>query len=206
VGDEPMTSAPLLGEPIAVELMNTIWAERGVLYDSLADVADVDSWLSAVRDRLAVPGEAVAAGVTTKRVATRLRSLRDALRALAAIATDDDRPAAIAHTAVDRDAAIADLNHACSRALSWPELSWAGGKVPQSSWHSARPGSEVAISLIAEQAVQLFAGPQFGELRACHGPGCVLYFVRDQSRREWCSASCGNRARVARHYQRHHGN
>nr|WP_279582460.1 CGNR zinc finger domain-containing protein [Fodinicola feengrottensis] len=23
-------------------------------------------------------------------------------------------------------------------------------------------------------------------------------------RREWCSASCGNRARVARHYDRHH--
>ena len=29
---------------------------------------------------------------------------------------------------------------------------------------------------------------------------CVQYFVKDHPRREWCSAACGNRARVARHY------
>ncbi|WP_317183827.1 CGNR zinc finger domain-containing protein [Intrasporangium sp.] len=39
-------------------------------------------------------------------------------------------------------------------------------------------------------------------MRACYGPGCVLYFVREHTRREWCSAGCGNRARVARHYHR----
>jgi predicted RNA-binding Zn ribbon-like protein len=30
-----------------------------------------------------------------------------------------------------------------------------------------------------------------------------LYFVKRHPRREWCSAGCGNRARVARHYHRH---
>ena len=40
--------------------------------------------------------------------------------------------------------------------------------------------------------------------RATHAPGCVLYFVQDHPRREWCSTACGNRARVARHYDRHH--
>jgi predicted RNA-binding Zn ribbon-like protein len=39
------------------------------------------------------------------------------------------------------------------------------------------------------------------ELRACQGPGCVLFFIRDR-RREWCSHGCGNRARAARHYAR----
>jgi predicted RNA-binding Zn ribbon-like protein len=28
-------------------------------------------------------------------------------------------------------------------------------------------------------------------------------FVRRGGQREWCSAECGNRARVLRHYQRH---
>ncbi|MEV8411642.1 CGNR zinc finger domain-containing protein, partial [Streptomyces niveus] len=28
------------------------------------------------------------------------------------------------------------------------------------------------------------------------------FFVRSHPRREWCSADCGNRARVARHYRR----
>jgi predicted RNA-binding Zn ribbon-like protein len=60
------------------------------------------------------------------------------------------------------------------------------------------------LSRIAEQGVELFTGPRRASLRACHAPGCVLYFVRDHPRREWCSAGCGNRARVARHYQRHH--
>src|SRR2546429_545268 len=39
--------------------------------------------------------------------------------------------------------------------------------------------------------------------RATLALGCVLYFVKDHPRREWCSAACGNRARAARHYSRH---
>ncbi|MGW3040938.1 CGNR zinc finger domain-containing protein [Kitasatospora sp. NPDC001159] len=42
-------------------------------------------------------------------------------------------------------------------------------------------------------------------LRACHGPGCVQFFVKDHPRREWCGPGCGNRARAARHYHRQRG-
>nr|WP_083986585.1 CGNR zinc finger domain-containing protein [Frankia sp. EI5c] len=38
--------------------------------------------------------------------------------------------------------------------------------------------------------------------RSCAAPGCPLFFVKHHPRREWCSAACGNRARVARHYAR----
>ncbi|WP_225993278.1 CGNR zinc finger domain-containing protein [Actinomadura rudentiformis] len=41
------------------------------------------------------------------------------------------------------------------------------------------------------------------QLRACLAPGCVLYFLKNHPRREWCTAACGNRARGARHYRRH---
>jgi predicted RNA-binding Zn ribbon-like protein len=37
---------------------------------------------------------------------------------------------------------------------------------------------------------------------ACHAPGCVLYFLKTHPRREWCSVTCGNRVRAARHYER----
>jgi predicted RNA-binding Zn ribbon-like protein len=50
----------------------------------------------------------------------------------------------------------------------------------------------------------LMAGENPVGLRACYAPGCVLYFVNSHPRREWCSTACGNRARAARHYQRHH--
>ncbi|MDP9487892.1 MAG: CGNR zinc finger domain-containing protein, partial [Actinomycetota bacterium] len=33
-------------------------------------------------------------------------------------------------------------------------------------------------------------------------PGCLRLFVATNLRRRWCSESCGNRARVARHYER----
>ena len=44
--------------------------------------------------------------------------------------------------------------------------------------------------------------PDFSPPRV-HAPGCVLYFIKDHPRREWCSTACGNRARAARHYARH---
>ncbi|MFI1485060.1 CGNR zinc finger domain-containing protein [Streptomyces sp. NPDC020747] len=47
------------------------------------------------------------------------------------------------------------------------------------------------------------ASPDRQRLRACHAPRCVRYFLKDHPRQEWCKPSCGNRARVARHHERH---
>lgn len=117
----------------------------------------------------------------------------------------------------DLEAAVGVLNRACARAPSWSELRWppdddgtdaaaAGGGEPVRVTRSAHDPALAAVAAIAEEAVALFAGPDRLLLRACRAPGCVLYFVRNHPRREWCSDGCGNRARVARHYQRHHGN
>jgi hypothetical protein len=63
-----------------------------------------------------------------------------------------------------------------------------------------------ALATVATESIDLLAGPDAPQLRACYAPGCVLYFVKDHPRREWCSNACGNRSRVARHYakQTHH--
>jgi predicted RNA-binding Zn ribbon-like protein len=65
------------------------------------------------------------------------------------------------------------------------------------------PASGVTTGLadVAQQAVALLADDG-DKLRACHAPGCVLYFVKSHPRREWCSVACGNRARAARHYDK----
>jgi predicted RNA-binding Zn ribbon-like protein len=60
------------------------------------------------------------------------------------------------------------------------------------------------LSVIAGLGIDLVAGDET-PLRACYAPGCVLYFVQDHPRREWCSTACGNRVRAARHYRRHRG-
>jgi predicted RNA-binding Zn ribbon-like protein len=58
------------------------------------------------------------------------------------------------------------------------------------------------IAQVAAGIVELLSGSGADSLRACHAPGCVLYFVKTHPRREWCSVSCGNRARAARHYEK----
>ena len=52
VTSKSLTTAPLLGEPLAVEFMNTIWADRSGVHDALASDAEVLAWLRAVHPRL----------------------------------------------------------------------------------------------------------------------------------------------------------
>src|SRR5256885_16448555 len=55
------------------------------------------------------------------------------------------------------------------------------------------------LGTVAQQAVELFGGPNFTRIRQCEGDGCALLFI-DLSRsgaRRWCSMeSCGNRAKA----------
>jgi len=199
----PMTTAPLLGEPLPVELMNTVWADTDGVHDALAEVAGARAWLDAVAERLpllqGVPAKDVKA-IASNSVGE-LRALRDSIRRLAAEVTGDQRSAAESAVA-ERAEALAILNRACASGPLWSELRWTPGTEPRRSIKSTQPSVGV-VAAIAEQAVELFSGPH-RELRACQAPGCVLYFLREHPRRQWCSAACGNRARVARHYQRHH--
>jgi len=206
------TAAPLLGEPLPVELMNTVWADRDGLHDELRDAAGLAAWLQAVAGRFAAggaghgPGLAVVlpGGRPGRELAGQFRELRDGLRGLAAAVTADPRARAAGTGTPDVTAAVRAVNAACARAPLWSRLTWAAPPgAPARTLRSAGTGPEAALSWIAEEAVLLFTSPDAGRLRACAGPGCVLYFVRAHPRREWCSAVCGNRARVARHYQRH---
>ena len=213
------TAAPLLGEPLPVELMNTVWADRDGLHDELRDAAGLAAWLQAVAGRFAAgaegggPGAAggglglaveLPGGRPGRELAGQFRELRDGLRGLAAAVTADPRARAAGTGTPDVAAAVRAVNAACARAPLWSRLTWASPPgAPARALRSAGTGPEAALSWIAEAAVLMFTGPDAGQLRACPGPGCVLYFIRAHPRREWCSAVCGNRARVARHYQRH---
>ncbi|MFF3563625.1 CGNR zinc finger domain-containing protein [Streptomyces sp. NPDC002574] len=133
-------------------------------------------------------------------VAGALRALRDALRHLAAEATGDPRPPATA-PGLAREEAVSTLN---ALALVRPELVRPAGGQPSRAYRGPGTAADLAVRLIAHQAVELFTGPDRDRLRPCVAPNCLLFFVKNHGRREWCSPACGNRVRVARHYQRHH--
>ncbi|MEJ2863765.1 CGNR zinc finger domain-containing protein [Actinomycetospora flava] len=201
------TAAPLLGEELPVELMNTVWADRDGVHDALGTPALALGWWRAVHDRLPPRPPTVDHWLREPgpdgldAAADDLRRLRDALRRLAADTTGDDRPAGAALP--DREVALAVLDRACAAAPTWSSLRWPDGESPRRVVHGdAAPGA-VLVAGLAEGGAAFFAGEQASLLRACHGPGCVLYFTQQHPRREWCSAGCGNRARVARHYRRH---
>lgn len=198
---EMATTATLLGEPLPVELMNTVSAERGRVTDALGSDAEAAAWLRAVADRIGAE-TGTRLGLLDEGalhpVAEDLRRLRDALRRLAAETTGDPRPAATAPDLARQDAV--DTVNALAHA--WPELSWPADGDPRRVHRGRGPTARLAVELIAHQGVELFTGPDRARLRPCLAPSCLLYFVKDHGRREWCSTLCGNRIRAARHYQR----
>jgi predicted RNA-binding Zn ribbon-like protein len=199
---EEVTSATLLGEPLPVELMNTVNADRDGISDALEDDSGAAAWLCAVAGRIGsetgtAPSQPAEDAV--RPVAAALRQLRDALRCLAAEATGDPRPPATAPE-LTRPEAITTLN---ALAQTWPEFVWPAAGHPSRTYR-AHGTASLAVQLIAHQGVELLAGPGRERLRPCLAPNCLLFFAKDHPRREWCSPECGNRARVARHYHRHH--
>ena len=202
--DPSVSGAPVRGEPIAVELMNTLWADREGLHDALATARGANAWLGEVGDRLphirAIRGS-VRTNLTAAEAA-QLRRLRDAIRIVAANVTADPRvvadPPGPGRMSVDD--AVSAINDAAA-SLSPRLLRRVKGVVIAD--RRANSSVDASIAGFAVDAVPLLAGEhEGGPLRACLAPRCVLYFAQDHSRREWCSPACGNRARVARHYAR----
>ena len=173
--------------------MNTIWADTSGVHDVLDSPAMLRAWTAAAGvctdEDLSDPTDAEFADA---------RLLRDALRRLAALRTEDSR--AVAQSPIDLEPAVAAVNAAVA-GLPRPHLVLHDGRLET---EQLADGSAIRIALasIARGALDILTGPEATRLRACYAHGCVLYFVKAHPRREWCSDGCGNRVRAARHYQR----
>jgi predicted RNA-binding Zn ribbon-like protein len=179
-------------EPLPVRLMSTIWADADGSHDDLRTTADVDAWLDAV-------GVDRAGTHATEGELALTRALRDAVRRLAAYVTRDGRPGAAA-AITDVEAALGQVNSIAAE-VPPPCLALRDGRLELRAHDGSSPVT-TGLAHVAEQAIGLLGGEDAARLRACHAPGCVLYFVKAHPRREWCSVACGNRVRAARHYQR----
>lgn len=191
---------PLTGEPLPLDLVNTVYIKGGVrgrMIDALAEPPDLDVWLAAQRVRFPAPvaDEMLRAAPVDSSLFKDFLGLRRSLRALAGVCTASG-------TAEPADLAV--LNTWARQAASWQELVQEEGLIAVIGRRSEDDPRRAALARIAAEAVALFAGAGTGAelLRACPAPGCVLYFVKSHSRREWCTVGCGNRVRVARHSRR----
>lgn len=172
---------------LAIELANTVHARQGEIRDELQVPADLAAWLDRAGPLFAVPISGGSPHVSRTDLAA-ARDLRDAVRAVAAAASAGQVPD---RTDIER------LNAAVRGAPRWQEL--ASDARAATTRHGAKPVPG-ALAEVAADAVDLLSTDRIG---VCAAPGCVLLFLRDRPNRGWCSNACGNRARVARHHDRH---
>lgn len=176
-----------MGDSLAVCFANTRFVERGEPRDLLDSVGGLRRWLSE---------NALAAEPTGRDIAT-FQALREATRrVLHSVVTEEQ-------LAADD---VAELNGAAASAPTWRELvvspeDAVGVRVAQ---RSAAAPVRAVLARLAGSVIDLVTGEARERVRACGGPGCVMFFEECRSHRAWCSAGCGNRARVARHYERTH--
>jgi len=187
-----MTSSyggPLRHEPLAVELHNTLYASSGERIDGVETPEGLRAWLDGIANRL--PGAAQDTDASRHREFLALRTaVREAL-----------------HAIVERQAvpagALKVINEAAARAPTSPHARKHphAGLQPETRYHTT-DATDIALAVMATDAIALLTGPARKALRACGAPGCVLMFSKGHPRQTWCSVACGNRARQARHYQR----
>jgi predicted RNA-binding Zn ribbon-like protein len=180
---------PMGGEPMAaIDLVDTVMTGVEPPRDLLADPAQLQLWWELQAVRLPPGPRPGAAGLRRLRAA--IRDLLDAHQAGRA----------------PLSSSVEDLNAAAAGAPRSVRL--VGGPHGYRSdvrWHEEFGGNQ-GLSAIAHEAIALLSDPdRLARLRRCANPSCSMLFLAQNKSRTWCSSrTCGNRARVARHYQRTH--
>ncbi|WP_035739238.1 CGNR zinc finger domain-containing protein [Glycomyces arizonensis] len=186
------TRAEILAR-VPLALVNTFHTRRGKTCDDLTAPGQLADWLGSAATELATPlPESALRGVTEDDLRD-ARELRDAVRSIIAAFVDGRVPDGESRRRLNRRAAAAP---------GWPQLHW--DRMPVREHHSDAPPLSAALAEVAGIAVDLFASEARESITACASPECIRYFAKVDPRRKWCSLECGNRARVTRHYRKHH--
>ncbi|MEV6432154.1 CGNR zinc finger domain-containing protein [Nocardia sp. NPDC051463] len=162
---------PHLGEPLALDLLNTRWIENGP-QDLLTDAAGLGVWLDS-------------AGLAHRASADQ-RTLEAVLAARTAIYD------------VVKHRTASGLNDVLEHGRVRRTLTGSGptdvDDVADPAWLAAWLAADNLLRLIAEAP---------DRIRQCAHPDCVLFFYdtsKNGTRRWHSMATCGNRAKAARHY------
>ncbi|MGV9309408.1 CGNR zinc finger domain-containing protein [Nonomuraea sp. NPDC003727] len=184
---------------LALDFVSTIRATRSGLLDALSDPDALTAWARSRAGELDLDPGFTATSEQWRQVV----ELRLAVRALFARAVAPRPPSSADAARLPAfDQALAQVNAAALAVPAAPQLAW-DEDGPALSLVPVGPPAAFLAARLAQAALRFLAGPEVAELRTCPAPRCVLYFVKEHPRQEWCSTACGNRARAARHYRAH---
>lgn len=185
--------APLIGEPLALDLVNTRPQGPSGPVDLLATPGRLGDWLSLQRDRLQGFAPAEASALSANELSP-IHMVRDQT----AIAIDHIRQGKMPPGKV-----LDELNKVIGAAPSTRRLVHDGASIT-TVVHRSGPFAVRLAAQLAEAAADLLSDPAASTIRECAAEDCVMLFLPTHPRRRWCASSrCGNRARVARYYERH---
>ncbi|BBZ77548.1 hypothetical protein MANY_28850 [Mycolicibacterium anyangense] len=177
------------GEPLAVDLADTLITVHSPPTDLLADEQTCRLWWELQADRLP-PGAPAPPLDATIAVRAAIRGILDAR--LAGVPPGD--------------AAVDQVNQILARVPSTRQLVHAasGWSIVTSRHASAERPYDLALAAVADSLADLLVSPAADRLRQCQNPVCSMLFVATDARRKFCTQNiCANRTRVARHYRRH---
>jgi predicted RNA-binding Zn ribbon-like protein len=175
-----MPPRPLIGEPLALDLINTAWVDGAETYDLLASKQGTRAWLKEwelSHDPALLP-----------EIQRYLQDTRSVLRQVL------EAP----HQPENRDAINQILSHGRTRHML-------GSDGPEdqievsAAWNPAWRAASNLLELLRSDPTRL---------KKCGNPACVLYFLdtSPKNARHWHDMrTCGNRAKAARHYQKTRG-
>ena len=179
---------PLGGEPLAVDLADTVVTNVDAPADLLTDSAAAARFWALEGPRLPDGWELPSL--------SRTRELRDAVRQLL--------DAAQAGARLD-PGALDVVNRASNSAPTTLEVLQDELRLARvEHWHAV-DRTALPLAAAARSAIEILTDTASVErLRRCANPTCSMLFWNGDARRQWCTPNiCGNRARVARHYRRH---
>ncbi len=106
------------------------------------------------------------------------------------------------------DSAIASINQILSRCPGYPQLVHKKGGYAR-QFQSQAAQKDGLLAPLVEAASDLLCSGKWSLVKKCGNPACILYFydTTKNHTRNWCSMQlCGNRKKVAAHYQRKRNN
>lgn len=174
------TDLPLLGEPEAIELANTLYGSGADQIDFLGELPWAQLWLAhALKPSLAP------SSVTVEELQD-LRELRDSVVVLLDALRERRQPAV---------EGIATVNRHAAKGGAHAELVWSPGSPPSARVRFLGDPMARVLAALATSCIELCVSARPGTIRRCEGPGCSLLFVQHDRRRRFCHEGCSHRAR-----------
>ena len=187
-----------VGNQACLDFINTDLVMNGQPTDLLLSLQDLVVWL-------------LQAGLMTKELAKRLekegsRHGAETLKQAKVFRTTMREMAErLAAGKSVPQAALDAVNEALRYRVGYPQVGRQNGAFER-TYQQEFTDSDQLLGLLAEAASDLLVRCDFSLVKKCQNPACVLFFydTTKNHARHWCSMNlCGNRSKVAAHYQRH---